>query len=152
MGHDGEFMSRFVLPKTSDSEWEPGKEMHQEISCHPGLSLSITIRPWSWWFGLDLSSRGENTDSELSEGHVHQLHNPSAEEIEAPKDQTLVEVKPQGFDPRWEIRIKLGNFTTLNPVFNQRLGQRSPENSGICGMFFLKKLSGCFSRPIASVA
>jgi hypothetical protein len=67
---------------------------------------------------------------------VHQLHNPSAEEIEAPKDQTLVEVKPQGFDPRWEIRIKLGNFTTLNPVFNQRLGQRSPENSGICGMFF----------------
>ena len=66
-------------------------------SCHPRLSLSITIGPWA---GLDLSSRGENIDSELSEGHVHQLDNPSAEEIKAPKDQTLVEVKPQGFDPR----------------------------------------------------
>jgi len=54
-----------------------------------------------WTMGrLDLSSRGENIDSELSEGHVHQLDNPSAEEIKAPKDQTLVEVKPQGFDPR----------------------------------------------------
>ena len=31
--------------------------------------------------------------------HVHELHNPAAEKIEAPKDQTLIEVKPQGRDP-----------------------------------------------------